>query len=146
MQEGVARELRKMSDLVVLDTNIFVSYLLPSKRISAVKIVVTEILKGKATPVFSDAIISEYNRVLRYKKFGFSQNKVQDLLDAVFEKGFCVSPDESDVSFVDKSDKCFYDAAVAASAKWLITGNKRHFPHEPFIVTAAEYLDLTKDV
>ena len=132
-----------MNNLVVFDTNVFVSYLLPSKKISAVKTVVGRILTGSAIPVYSNEIMSEYEGVLNRTKFGFSSTKVHALLDSVFEKGFHVTPIETQVPFIDITDKCFYDAARAAGDCWLITGNKRHFPVEPFIVTAAEYLQLT---
>lgn len=130
-----------MSDLVVFDTNVFVSYFLPSKRISAVKLSVVQITKGSAVPVFSDAIISEYNRVLRYKKFDFPESDIAAFVRFIVRNGFHVVPFESDAQFTDKSDKHFYDAALTAGAKYLVTGNKRHFPREPFIVSDAEYLD-----
>ena len=60
-----------MSELVVYDTNIFVSYLLPSKHISAVKLAVDRLFDGCSIPVFSDEIIAEYDKVLHYAKFNF---------------------------------------------------------------------------
>ena len=54
-----------------------------------------------------------------------------------------MSPAPTSVPFTDTSDKPFYDAAVAASADWLITGNKRHFPAESFIVSPREWLERT---
>lgn len=131
-----------MRELVVFDTNVFVSYLLPSKQISAVKLAVDKIFDKSAIPVFSMATMSEYEGVLSRKKFGFSSEEIFTLLDFVCENGQCVKPEATPIFFTDPTDKPFYDAAVAAGA-WLVTGNKRHFPSEGFIVTAREYLECT---
>jgi hypothetical protein len=39
----------------------------------------------------------------------------------------------------DESDRVFYDVAKTAGA-YLITGNTKHFPQEPFILTPAEFV------
>ena len=135
-----------MSELVVFDTNIFVSYLFPSKKMTAVRIVVGRIFEEKAIPVFSDDIITEYEGVLHRRKFNFSHSEIRTLLDFILTNGRYVVPLPTQVPFIDITDKCFYDAARAAGDCWLITGNKKHFPIEPFIVTAAEYLQLTGGV
>lgn len=64
---------------------------------------------------------------------------VQKVLGFIRCNGFHINPVSVPVQFTDASDKCFYDAALSSGA-WLVTGNKRHFPNEPFIVTPAEYL------
>lgn len=114
-----------MSELVVFDTNVFVSYLLPSKKMSAVKLVVNKIGDETAILVFSDAIMAEYEDVLNRAKFCFPHDEVRALLDLVRRNGRCVIPIATSALFVDESDKCFYDAALTAGAHWLITGNKR---------------------
>lgn len=129
-----------MNHLVVFDTNVLVSYLLSSTKVSAVKIAVRQMTSGKATPVFSNAIMTEYEDVLNRKKFYFPENEVRILLDLVFKNGLYVLSRPTSVQFTDKSDKPFYDAAVTTGA-WLVTGNKRHFPQESFIVSPAEWLE-----
>ena len=69
------------------------------------------------------------------------EDRIRGLLDVILDTGRRVIPFATQVPFSDESDKCFYEAAVHARADWLITGNKKHFPAELFIVTAAEYLD-----
>ena len=129
-----------MSSLTVFDTNVFVSYLLPSKQISAVKIAVSQISTGNTIPVYSIPIVAEYEKVLHYKKFHFSADKIHALLELVLRNGQYVAPNPTNVHFTDANDKCFYDAAVAAGA-WLITGNMKHFPREDFIVTPRQWLE-----
>jgi hypothetical protein len=41
----------------------------------------------------------------------------------------------------DESDRKFFDAAKTCGAV-LITGNKKHYPPEPFILSPAEFLSL----
>ena len=41
----------------------------------------------------------------------------------------------------DKDDQIFYDVAIEAQA-YLITGNIRHFPSKPFVVSPAHFLAL----
>ena len=134
-----------MNELVVFDTNVFVSYLLPPKgRLTAVKIVVNKILNGTAIPVYSDATMAEYTEVLSRTKFHFSREEVSKMLSLICDKGVYVEPTPSLLPFSDASDKCFYDAAVSSDA-WLVTGNVRHFPPESFIVSPREWLERTED-
>ena len=126
-----------MRELIVYDTNVFVSYFLARKKSGTIKTVVDQIFDKKTVCVFSRQIIAEYDKVLHYPKFGFSHREIRTLLNFIRRNGLYVNPSPTFTPFTDESDKCFYDAAVAAKAHWLITGNKRHFPNEPFIVTAA---------
>lgn len=133
-----------MSHLVVFDTNILVSYLLPSTKVSAVKIAVRQMTSGKATPVFSNAIMTEYEDVLNRKKFHFPENEVRILIDLVLKNGLYILSRPTSAQFTDTSDKPFYYAAVTTGA-WLVTGNKRHFPDESFIVSPSEWLERMED-
>ena len=130
-----------MSCLVVFDTNVLVSYLLPITKITAVKIAVRQIENGGATPVFSSEIMTEYEAVLNRDKFHFPKDEVRTLLDLVLKNGLYVVPRPTTVPFTDPSDKPFYEAALSSGA-WLVTGNKRHYPDEPFLVSPREYIDL----
>ena len=132
-----------MSCLVVYDTNVLVSYLLPSTKVSAVKIAVAQIFDKQTTPVFSHDTMAEYIKVLHYDKFDFLPSEINELLVFILCNGLYVNPAPSSVLFSDTSDKPFYDAARAAGA-WLVTGNTRHFPHESFIVSPREYLERVR--
>jgi hypothetical protein len=41
----------------------------------------------------------------------------------------------------DETDRKFYDVAQSVNA-WLITGNIRHYPPDPFVMLPAEFLRL----
>ena len=130
----------KMSEIVVVDTNIFVSYFLTPNKTTAVKTVVNRILCKEATPVYSTQIMVEYVKVLKRPKFNFPNDTISRFLKLICDNGLYVNPLPTSMPFIDLSDKCFYDAALTAHVDYLITGNKRHFPDEPFIVAPAEYL------
>ena len=136
----MAAKCEPMNHLVVFDTNVFVSYLLPSKKITAVHLAVERIFDGKAIPVYSDAIMAEYNRVLYYPRLKFLLPRVCSFLQSIIDNGYFVNPAPTSEPFSDASDKPFYDAAITAGA-WLVTGNKRHFPDEPFIVSPRAWLE-----
>jgi predicted nucleic acid-binding protein len=42
---------------------------------------------------------------------------------------------------LDEDDRVFYDTATASEAV-LVTGNIRHFPAEPFVMTPADFLSV----
>ena len=42
----------------------------------------------------------------------------------------------------DPKDIVFYEIALSKDDAWLITGNKRHFPNSPIVVTPAEFLAI----
>ena len=52
----------------------------------------------------------------------------------------------SDEVFIDKDDIVFYEVALSKEDSFLITGNIRHFPKKPFIVTPAEMLTIIDEM
>jgi putative PIN family toxin of toxin-antitoxin system len=122
---------------VVLDTNILVSALW-TKGGNAAKIL--EMFVGDKINLFYDArILTEYKEVLNRPQFAFSRAKVGEIINAIKDDGIEVIAGHCDLRFDDEDDKMFYEVAKECMAI-LITGNTRHFPDEPFILTAAEFL------
>ncbi len=133
-----------MGFYAVMDTNVLVSALLSSREDTATVQVIARMLAGEITPVYSGAILAEYREVLRRKKFGFSPNIVNQLLDTVAKFGLLVEPTPTGVILPDMKDLPFYEVVLdkREDGAYLVTGNLRHFPREPFIVTAREMLEL----
>jgi hypothetical protein len=50
-----------------------------------------------------------------------------------------VTAETSNIVMADESDRKFFDAAQSCGAI-LITGNKKHYPPAPFVLTPAEFL------
>lgn len=128
----------------VLDTNIIVSALLSSKADAATVQVLQKLFSGSFCPVISREIMSEYTEVLHRAKFHFSPAIVEDLLFAIEEKAEYVIPAPSDVILPDRKDLPFYEVVMEKREDdaYLVTGNLKHFPTEPFIVTAREFLEI----
>ena len=126
---------------IVLDTNVLVSALLTDGPPAAIVDMVAE---GRLTPFYNDLIIAEYWNVLRRPKFAFHPLQVTRMVDAIVRAGIAVAAvpraaRSGAPPMPDEDDRKFYDAAKTAPA-FLITGNIKHFPQEPFILTPADFL------
>jgi putative PIN family toxin of toxin-antitoxin system len=123
---------------VVLDTNILVSSFLSSGPPARI---IDWIADGKLFPVYNGPILDEYWDVLIRPKFGFSLLQIDRLIQDIVRIGFGVDDVMiSSVKLPDESDRKFYDAAKTAGAV-LITGNSKHYPREPFIVTPSAFVE-----
>lgn len=129
---------------VVIDTNILVSALLSSHDDTATVQIVRMLFTGEITPVFSFEILSEYRNVLSRKKFHFSQNLIQTLLDTIEKYGIFIETTPSDQILLDMKDLPFYEVALEWKNRgiYLVTGNLKHFPSKSFIVSARQMLDI----
>ncbi|MCL2054871.1 MAG: putative toxin-antitoxin system toxin component, PIN family [Oscillospiraceae bacterium] len=127
---------------VVIDTNVIVSSNISSGGKPA------EIMKlfyaGKLQMFYSLEIISEYKRVLTYKKLNIGVETQNDIIKALEIGGILIEPPKSNIPLIDETDRTFYDTAKSSKA-FLITGNSRHYPDEPFIMTPAEFMRVYKE-
>ena len=128
----------------VIDTNVLVSALLSSKDDSATVQVLGKVLNGEIVPVYSNVITKEYREVLARKKFGFSGGMINYLLSAIEKYGILVDPSASGIVLPDMKDVPFYEVVLEKrkDGAYLVTGNIKHFPKEPFIVTPRELLEI----
>lgn len=132
-----------MNRLVVIDTNVLVSSLLSSSEDAATVQVVTKAILGEITPVVNRAILEEYQDVLSRQKFGFSQDNINYLLSAIEKYGITHEPKPSGTIIKDIDDIPFFDTAFDLQdyGAYLITGNMKHFPKVPFIISPREYIN-----
>lgn len=128
--------------LVVIDTNVLVSAFW-SKNGAPAK-VVSMVLTGTLIPCFDYRILCEYRDVLQRPKFGFSQGQINALLDWFEAYGQSVIAKPIDIPFSDTADKKFYEVAKFCGAT-LITGNLKHFPKDPQVMSVAEFLEKQVD-
>ncbi len=133
-----------MAIYAVIDTNVLVSAMLSKKDDVATAKVIDRTLDGQITPLYSDAIISEYREVLSRKKFGFDREMVRYLLAAIEKYGIRVEPSPSGVVLPDLKDVPFYEIVMEKRSDdaYLVTGNLKHFPKEPYIVTPREMIEI----
>lgn len=124
--------------MVVLDTNVLVSALW-SKNGAPAR-VVSMALSGKLVPCYDYRILCEYREVLQRPRFGFTSGEVNSLLDWIESYGHSVIAEPVEDMFIDEADKKFYEVAKFCGAA-LITGNLKHFPEDPLVMSVAVFLE-----
>ena len=127
---------------VVIDTNVLVSALW-SQNGNANKII-RMIPEKTIIPYFCQKILSEYKRVLIRPKINFTMLEVNELLRVLLLHGIEINTKTSLIPFSDESDRIFYDTAIDSDSI-LITGNIKHFPSKPFIITPVEFLRMNRE-
>jgi putative PIN family toxin of toxin-antitoxin system len=133
-----------MTTIAVFDTNVLISSLLTRHEDAATVQVVMKLFTGEIIPLYSEAIMSEYMNVLHRKKFSFSENTIDKLINVIQKYGIKVRPTPSGEMLSDMKDLPFYEVVLEKqdASAYLITGNTKHFPKKPFIVTANEMLEI----
>jgi putative PIN family toxin of toxin-antitoxin system len=128
----------------VFDTNVLVSSLM-SKRIDSPTVVLLDlVLDGQIVLLYNDEILEEYKEVLHRSKFEFSEDRVTAVLDMV-TTGLNMERTPSGVSFPDADDAVFYEVALSKEGSYVVTGNQKHFPKSPIVVTPAEMLQIVQN-
>ena len=133
-----------MKCLAVIDTNVLVSALLSSKDTTATVQIVKKVIEGEIIPVFSATILEEYREVLYRKKFSFNHEIVEYIISFIDKFGISKKPMPSETILPDMDDLPFYEVVLETQEQgsFLVTGNKKHFPDKPFIVSPRQLLDI----
>ena len=134
-----------MGKFVVVDTNVLVSALITRNETSPTVKILKLISENKIIPVYSADIVKEYREVLRRSKFKLSEEIIVKLLNDIVSHGFEVKDlVEVNEKIPDPKDVVFYAVTLSAEDKdaFLVTGNGKHFPVKPFIVTTNELMDI----
>ena len=127
----------------VIDTNVLVSALLPSQKVTNTTIILTEVLRGRITPIYNEEILDEYREVLSREKFHIHQTYIDTVINHVIRTGLKLGRTKSfDGIFPDPKDVVFYEVTLSKDDAYLVTGNIKHFPQKPFVVTPAEMVAI----
>ena len=129
-----------MKVYAVFDTNILVSALLTKRSDSAVALALEALLSGDVTPLYNDEIMAEYKNVLHRDKFHFPTELVDGVIHHVQKSGISSERVHSEEVFPDPDDVVFYEVALSKEDSFLMTGNTKHFPKTPIVVTPLEFL------
>ena len=127
----------------VIDTNVLVSAFL--KENSIPRYVINAMYAGNIIPIYNAEIIAEYTAVLHRPKFCFPPAAVDVAVNEIQEIGLKFDGISVKEPMPDPKDIVFYAVTLHAREKletYLITGNIKHFPIEPFIVTPHQVLDI----
>ncbi len=109
-------------ELVVLDTNVLVSavgWRSPERELY------DRCRSGRLRLAISPALLEELRRVLGYPKLGFSEDEVEVFVADVLDHAGVVSPSRTlEVVKDDPDDNRVLECAVAAGARWVVSGDK----------------------
>ena len=67
------------------------------------------------------------------------------MLESLQEQGIFINAGKLDIELLDDKDTVFYEVVMEKRKKdtaYLVTGNIKHFPKEPFVVTPREMLEI----
>lgn len=128
----------------VIDTNVFVSAFLSQHSNAATAQVVSAISDNGICPLYNQDIIAEYKDVFCRPKFGFPSQVVDSILNKIQAIGISVNRVHSSEYFPDTDDIVFYEVALSKEDAYLVTGNTKHFPNTPIVVTPSEMVEILK--
>lgn len=127
----------------VIDTNVIVSSLFSLDGTSSPAIVIKAILEGAITPLFNDEILQEYREVLSRPKFPFTSLQVEAMINAFRDFGHDTNRVRiTEEVFPDPDDIVFYEVKMSVEDAYLVTGNIKHFPKKPFVVTPTQMVQI----
>lgn len=126
----------------VIDTNVIVAALLSPHADSATVRSLDAIVDGRAEALVSPEILSEYRAVLSRAKFGFSSERIASVLRLFERLGKATLPVRHNSPMPDEKDRVFYEVTLAESEAHLVTGNLKHYPSSPIVITPAQFCEL----
>ena len=135
--------MENKSIFAVIDTNVIVSALLSSEGNSNPTVVLRETLRGRITPLYNEEILDEYREVLSRDKFNLQKQNVDTIINHVKRSGLKLERTKAlNEVFPDPKDIVFYEVTLSKDDAYLVTGNIKHFPKKPFVVTPAEMVAI----
>ena len=127
----------------VIDTNVIVSALISKSLDSNPVKVVQAITQDRIIPIYNDEILQEYKEVLSRPKFHLDETLIMMFLRAIVMDGLWLDRTKAgEEYFPDPKDVVFYEIAMSKEGSYLVTGNIKHFPAKPFVVTPAEMIGI----
>ena len=109
---------------------------------SATTKTIEAIVTGKIQPLYNPEIIEEYEDVLYRKKFDLDNDDISQMIRFIIQAGINVERAKSNETFHDPSDAVFYEVALSKEGSFVVTGNLKHFPKSPIVITPSEILEI----
>lgn len=132
---------------VVLDTNVLISACWSPGGLEGR--LVALVLEGQLTACVTEAVLAEYREVARRPKFATRAVCFERMIAGFETIADVVLPGEPTAVATDPDDNHLLECAHGAAARWLITGNLRHFPSDwngTQIVNARQYFTANPDL
>ena len=127
---------------VVIDTNVLVSALITKNPEAATAKVVRLLLEQEFIPLYDADIIAEYEDVLHRSKFSILKETADALISFIIENGIDSSRVDFAESMPDEDDRVFYEVSLSQVDSFLVTGNLKHYPTSPRVITPAQFLEI----
>lgn len=135
-----------MKIYAVIDINVIVSALLSRFKNTSTVQLMQHLILGDITPIYNDEILEEYYTVLIRPKFSLPESLIDETLEVIKKYGINSLRQEAEEQLPDLKDIVFYEVALANEDSFLVTGNTKHFPKKPFVVTPAEMLQIIQEM
>ena len=126
----------------VIDTNLLVSALITHNPEAATAKVVKRLLERGFIPMYDADIISEYEEVLHRPKFPILPEVADALISYIRENGVEALRTDFAEPMPDEDDRVFYEVSLSNEDSFLVTGNLKHYPVSPRVITPAEFINL----
>jgi putative PIN family toxin of toxin-antitoxin system len=127
---------------VVVDTNVLVSALLSKNPSSPTVQILEHLLNGDITPLVDDDILEEYQEVLSRPHFHFQHTIINRIIQYLRRNGVRTDRTPFDEIVPDEDDRVFYEVALTVEESFLVTGNLKHYPHVPKVITPAKFIQI----
>ena len=127
----------------VIDTNVLVSAMLKWQSVPGS--IIEFAINGVIVPVLNREIVDEYRTVLLRPKFGLTDDIVKAIIDSLENVGLYIDKEPITIDLPDPKDRIFYEIVMKEREEedaYLVTGNIKHFPDKPFIITPRKMLDI----
>lgn len=127
----------------VIDTNVLISAMLKWNSVPGNVLEFT--FSGTIVPVLNEHIVREYREVLSRPKFKFPKDIIDTIVSEIERLGIYIDAPELEVELPDPKDRVFYEVVMeerSTEDAYLVTGNLKHFPEEPFVVTPRQMIDI----
>ena len=135
-----------MKIYAVIDTNVIISALLSRHQDSATVRILDYLYDREIVPVYNDEILEEYASVLKRPKFSFPESTISATIEVIRKGGLKSDRINCNEQLPDPKDIVFYEIVLSVEDSYLVTGNTKHFPKKPFVVTPAEMLQIIHEM
>ncbi len=127
----------------VIDTNVLVSAAIKWESVpgSIINLAYNDVI----VPLVNPEILNEYRTVLMRPKFHLTETIVDDILDEMTAHAVRIDEEHLEIDLPDPKDRVFYEVTLEArknESAYLVTGNIKHFPTKPFVVTPRQMLNI----
>lgn len=126
----------------VIDTNVIISALITPNRESPTVKVLNHLFGKDITPLYDEDILAEYREVLSRKKLHIADETVEGIIDYFLREGIHAGRIHANIVMPDEDDRVFYELSLSKEDSFLVTGNLKHYPVTPKVVSPGEFVRL----